>query len=97
MFVASHGDARMPRNEHDAAGIAGPILHYLREHPDAADTADGIRQWWLPRQGVTRSVDDVEAALDDLVERGIVARIDRPGMPTVYRRARRRNGESGAR
>jgi hypothetical protein len=39
-------------------------------------------------------MDDVQAALDALVERGIVARIDRPGMPPVFRRARRRNGGS---
>ncbi len=85
----------MPQDD-DTAGIAGSILRYLLEHPDAADTAEGIRAWWLQRQGATRTAGDVEAVLEEMVERGLLARIVRPGMPTVYRRARR-NGESGAR
>jgi hypothetical protein len=79
----------MPRDMPDAEGIAGAILGHLHDHPDAADTADGICEWWLRQRGVNRSLDEVQTVLDDLVERGNVERVDRPGMPPVYRRARR--------
>ena len=75
--------------DEEGEGLGGRILRYLDEHPDAADTAEGIRGWWLLEQVFKESVGDVEDALDLLVSRGIVARIDRPDMPPVYRRARR--------
>jgi hypothetical protein len=81
----------MPRDE-DGESLAGQILRYLDEHPDAADTADGVRAWWLLEQVFKESVGDVQDALDLLVSRGIVTRIDRPNMPSVYRRARRNGG-----
>jgi hypothetical protein len=75
----------MPR-EDDGGGVGERILRYLDERPEAADTADGIRQWWLRQEGVERSPADVQAALDRLVEQRRIARIDRPGMSPIYRR-----------
>ena len=83
----------MPGDELDV-GVGERILQYLNEHPDAADTPDGIRQWWLQREGEGGSAADVEAVLDRLVEQKLIARIDRPGMLPVYRSAHRRNGRS---
>lgn len=60
------------------AGLTPPsdeILRYLRAHPQAADTVDGIVMWWLPRQRYEEAVDRVQYALDDLVTRGLVDRI----------------------
>ena len=80
----------MPHDERAVADIGGRIQRYLNEHPDAADTADGIRDWWLASTLVARpALDAVQAALDTLVTRGLVARRDRPGMPPIYRQARR--------
>ena len=76
----------MPRDERHGGGTVETILAYLDEHPDAADTVDGIRQWWL-LGGADRSTADVQAALDLLVDRGLVARVEQPGIPPVYRRA----------
>ena len=79
----------MPRDD-DSSGVGERILRYLDERPEAADTADGIRQWWLRQEGVERSPADVQAALDRLVEQRRIARIDRPGMSPIYRRGQPR-------
>jgi hypothetical protein len=76
----------MPRDERHGGGTVETILAYLDAHPEAADTVDGIRQWWLAA-GAERSPADVQAALDLLVERGLVARVEQPGVPPLYRRA----------
>jgi len=44
------------------------MLAYLLEHSDAMDTADGIRQWWLPLHKQC-SREEVQDALDELVEK----------------------------
>lgn len=44
------------------------MLAYLIEHSDAMDTADGIRQWWLPLHKQC-SREEVQDALDELVEK----------------------------
>lgn len=43
------------------------ILHYLRDHPTAKDSAAGIAKWWV---GVEQEA--VEQALAILVEEGVV-------------------------
>ena len=48
------------------------IIEYLRAHPSAADTVDGIIQWWLIRQRYETARDVIQRALDDLVEQGII-------------------------
>jgi hypothetical protein len=44
------------------------ILRYLLVHPDARDSADGIRVWWL-QPGCEATAPEVEEALEELVER----------------------------
>ena len=65
-------------SQQDAPDLTSPsaeILRYLRAHPQAADTVDGIVMWWLPRQRYEEAVDRVQHALDDLVAQGLVDRI----------------------
>lgn len=45
------------------------ILAYLSAHPDAKDTRDGIRAWWLQDTGDV-SQPALQAALDNLANRG---------------------------
>jgi hypothetical protein len=47
-------------------------MEYLRANPSAADTVDGIIQWWLPLQGDEMKREDIEGALEDLVKQGQV-------------------------
>ena len=56
------------------AQLRDEILKYLAAHPRAADTAAGIANWWLPRQRYEEEIQKVQQALDDLVERGLVAK-----------------------
>ena len=62
------------RDEPPSADVAGELLDYLRERPNAADTLDGIMNWWLPRQRYETERRKVEQALDELVARGLVVK-----------------------
>jgi hypothetical protein len=46
------------------------LEHYCAAHPNAADTVDGARRWWLGDPAI--ALDDVEAALEALVTRGLL-------------------------
>ena len=68
--------------------VAGEIRRYLDAHPDAADTVDGVLQWWLPAASASVSRETVEHALDVLVGTGeIVRRIHADGT-VIYGRQR---------
>ena len=59
------------------------ILAYLKEHPQASDTIEGISQWWLPGVYHTKSLGEVRAALEHLVSTELIcARIDSSGQVT---------------
>ena len=65
-------------NQQDEPGLvplSDEILNYLRAHPQAADTVDGIVAWWLPRQRYEEAIDRVQHALDALVVRGLVEKV----------------------
>ena len=67
--------------------IAEEIPRYLRDHPDAADSFEGIRQWWLPRVRFEEATASIEKALQELLERGVVVRQVMPDGTTIDRRA----------
>lgn len=52
--------------------LAGEILRYLREHPHASDNAEGIAKWWIKRQRLEETLEQVQRALDRLVARSLV-------------------------
>ena len=56
--------------------VARQILAYLKEHPNAADTVDGILEWWLPRQSLVEQRQVVERALRNLVNRDLIRVVD---------------------
>jgi hypothetical protein len=66
------------------------IIEYLRAHPSAADTVDGIIQWWLPLQRYETAKDAIQKALNDLVEQGIVDCIDTGNDKKVFLLANRK-------
>lgn len=50
------------------------ITLYLKAHPNAADSVEGIMQWWLPQQQNSVDINDLQQALDYLVETRAVSR-----------------------
>jgi hypothetical protein len=69
--------------------IAGIIERYVKDHPRAADTLEGIRGWWVTGERHGDSLEDVEAALDYLVQSGRLSRIMLPDGAVIYTRAAR--------
>jgi hypothetical protein len=77
----THADA-------EVEAIAHELEQYISLHATAADTPEGIARWWLDRAeqpALTR----VEAALELLVERGVLARRPLPDGKHIYARAPR--------
>ena len=65
--------------------LTNVILDYLDKTPNAEDTLRGIAEWWLNSIQIDYAVDDVAAAVDDLIEqRLIVRKINKSGDP-VYK------------
>ncbi len=73
--------------------IARGIMCYLEQRPDAADTLDGIVQWWLRQPGDVHRQADVEWAVNWLLEQHLLSKTDRSGVPTYYRRNPRKPDE----
>ena len=65
------------------------ILEYLHAHPFAADTLDGISQWWLPVRRHEIPKDIIQEALDDLIRQGFVDYVDTGDGRRIFRLAGR--------
>lgn len=56
----------------ETSNIRQEILSYLIEHPNAQDTLEGIMNWWLLERQIKHWTVQVEAALAELAEQGVV-------------------------
>ena len=66
------------------AALAREIRAYLKAHPNAADSVDGIAKWWLARQRYVEALDEIQEALEELVVQGVVAKHVTAGGKTIY-------------
>lgn len=64
-----------PEGDPQEAELSQAVMRYLREHPHAMDTLEGIAQWWLPREKVRVEVSKLAQAIDRLVGDGTLQRI----------------------
>lgn len=73
------------------------ILRYLESHPHAADTVDGIVNWWLPLQRYQDTFEMVEKILEELVMDGQVVKTSLPDNKVIYicASAKSTGGEQG--
>jgi hypothetical protein len=65
--------------------LSRKILNYLKEHPEAGDTLEGIANWWVVQQRIEEMVDEVAAALEDLIERGSIHALESHSGVTIYK------------
>jgi hypothetical protein len=67
--------------------VADEIANYLYEHPDAADTEEGIQRWWLSPACGAPSLEMVRLALEALERRGVITKTTVIGGRLVHRRS----------
>jgi hypothetical protein len=82
------------KQEETVAEIRDSVLGYLADCPSAADSVDGIRNWWLFQQLARYSHELVQQALDDLEKAGRVERSTLRDGSVLYRK--RGVGENAA-
>jgi hypothetical protein len=68
-----------------ARDISEEILEYLRKHPEASDTLEGITEWWLLNQRIHDEVIKVKEAVSSLVEGGWLVEIKGSDSRVRYR------------
>lgn len=73
----------------DAAGdedaeVGKSVLACLDNHPQAANTLQGIVNWWLPRQRCERDCQPIERALGALMTQGKLHCSPPPGVDGLY-------------
>ena len=61
------------------------IEDYMSQHPDAADSEQGIAKWWVPAMGLEASAQEVADALGSLCGLGVLERKRLPGGRVIYR------------
>ena len=61
-------------NEWDwrVSSAAREIERYLGTHPEASDSLQGIASWWVVRQRIRSEIAVVSAALEQLIDAGVV-------------------------
>lgn len=65
--------------------IARAILYYLRDHPDAKDSIEGIAQWWLLKRWTEVRLVEVERAVAVLLSDELIVETRREGAPPYYK------------
>ena len=63
---------------------AREILQYFMQHPQASDDLEGIARWRLLQQHVCRQVEQVQRALELLVQLELLRRYDTPASGKRY-------------
>lgn len=77
------------KNDESAAEVDrlhNAILHYLQNNPNAADSLEGIMNWWLPKVGYEQvGAEEVLLALERLMATGAVVKIPLVDGTVLYR------------
>lgn len=73
-----------PASSDDDREVESAVLAYLDRHPGAADTLDGIAQWWLPRQRYVTARARIAVVLTRLVAAGVLQQRRLPDGTALY-------------
>lgn len=60
------------------------ILRYLAARPNAADTVDGVVNWWIPLQRYQDTYSAIEEILEELADEGLVVKKILPDNKVIY-------------
>lgn len=72
-------------DEANVLQVTSEILGYLERHPDAADTEEHIRNWWLQASGVEYRRETVTNALQMLEMDGFIEHVELADKRIAYR------------
>lgn len=50
--------------------VADEIISYIRKHPNAVDSVEGIASWWITRERYSTAINIVQDALNMLESSG---------------------------
>lgn len=82
--IQRHWQVGMRGYDQQVDDVVVEIGRYLHKHPDAADSVDGVRQWWLSTESSGASVAVVSAALDRLELEGVIRMRELPDGTRIY-------------
>ena len=69
------------------------ILRYLAACPHAADTVEGVVNWWLPRQRYEDTREAIERILEELAAEGLVLKTHLPDNKVMYTCPEKKSGK----
>jgi hypothetical protein len=78
------GDATVTNSDANTQVLVDEIKRYLMANPHAADTLEGVMNWWLMGAARTCSKEDVYLALQQLESDGVVKRQKITGGDYLY-------------
>lgn len=76
----------METDESSKANIRKEILRYMQTHPDAADSLNGIVNWWLSSKYSAEDMKKVEGVLEQLIKDGLVKKVVLIDKTILYKR-----------
>ena len=65
----------MEADESDKANMRREIMQYLHMYPNAADSLNGVIDWWLSNRYQAEDVNEVEQVLEQLITDGLVKKV----------------------
>ena len=81
----------MEADESDKANMRREIMQYLHMYPNAADSLNGVIDWWLSNRYQAEDVNEVEQVLEQLITDGLVKKVFLIDRTVLYKR----NGKWG--
>ncbi|MEE9354521.1 MAG: hypothetical protein V3U75_02935 [Methylococcaceae bacterium] len=74
-------------DENNVLQVAHEIQNYLQDHPNAADTLEGINKWWISRIRVEEAAVVIIKALEILERQGMVEKTVSVDGKEIYSRS----------
>ena len=78
----------------DIDAVAATIRRYLLDHPNAADTLQGVARWWLSGDAGEEWLSKVQRAIEQLVNRGEMVRKTLRDGTVIYERNKQDDPDS---